>query len=430
MLISLQIENFRSFGAEQELSAVANQKHQNLTEHLVSLSDRGEAVLPILALYGANGAGKSNVVHALSWLWSHLTARPESSTRARHLFFDKTTPTRLVLRFLAGQSVYEFGVSVLDQSFAEEWLVVVLPSGQERIVFERRTDPNGHTVIEYGRALGKPTDKLEALKVLGASAQEAFLARVWRDVDDDELPDCLREPHQWMKRLVIVQAGAPYVVLGSRLQEDPAFGDLVSELLRRLGTGVEKVSSEVKGRLSSSELSPLELEAFERFPTGGAFARRGRDVLVKLNDSEFGTQTVLTTHMNAVGDVATLPFEAESDGTKRLAELVPALHDASSDCVFVVDELDRSLHAVLVKEFIREFLQRAKGHRSQLIFTTHETHALDQELLRRDEIWFVEKKGSATELFSLDDFPVRTDLRLDRSYLLGRFGAIPNVTSP
>ncbi|MFZ5446416.1 MAG: AAA family ATPase [Myxococcota bacterium] len=395
------------------------------------MPERDEALLPVIALFGANAAGKSNVVNAVSWLWSHLMRSHESTARSRHVFFEKTRPTKLVVRFLAGGSVYEYGVNVLDQAIAEEWLVVVLPSGQERIVFERRTAPGGQVSIEYGRALEKPSEKLEALKVLGAPAAELFLARLWRDLADDELPECLREPHLWMKRLVIVQAGAPYVVLGTRLQEEPAFGEFVSTLLRKLGTGVERVSSELKLRLPARELSPAELEAFERYPIGGAFGRRGREVLVKLSDDEFGLQAVVTTHLNAAGEVASLPFEAESDGTKRIAELAPALHETGSNpCVFVVDELDRSLHAVLVKEFIREFLRRARGHRNQLIFTTHETHALDQELLRRDEIWFVEKRGSASELFSLDDFPVRTDLRLDRSYLLGRFGAIPNVHLP
>ena len=81
---------------------------------------------------------------------------------------------------------------------------------------------------------------------------------------------------------------------------------------------------------------------------------------------------------------------------------------------------------MLVKAFLQEFLARARGRRNQLICTTHETHVLDQDLVRRDEVWFVEKgKDGASQLFSLDDFPVRTDLRLDRGYLTGRFGAVP-----
>lgn len=429
MLISLTIENFRSFGDEQELSALANSKQQNLIEHLVEVPEHDEKLVPVVALYGANGAGKSNVVHALGWLWRHLTSPKEFVGRSRHVFFEKHRPTAFVLRFFSGDSVFEFGVTATDDAIATEWLALIKPSGQERIVFERVTDAGGKTVIEYGKALESPSEKLKALKVLGAQPNELFLARVWRDVSDDELPACFREPHRWVQRLIIVQADAPYVVLGNRMQEDPAFGSLVSTLLRKMATGVESLSSEVKGRFSSKELSAAQVEAFERFPVGGAFARRGREVLVKLNDSSFGVQQLVATHRNSAGHVETLPFEAESDGTQRIAHLAPAIYEAGSEpCVFVVDELDRSLHAVLVKEFVHEFLARAQGHRSQLIFTTHETHALDQELLRRDEVWFVEKnKDGASELYSLDDFPVRTDLKLDRSYLMGRFGAVPNV---
>jgi hypothetical protein len=97
--------------------------------------------------------------------------------------------------------------------------------------------------------------------------------------------------------------------------------------------------------------------------------------------------------------------------------------------VFVIDELDRSLHPILAHEFLRLFLELHPDGDRQLIVTTHETYLLDQELLRRDEIWFTEKdEHQQTHLYPLTDFRVRKDLRFERSYLQGRFGAIPFVS--
>ena len=117
----------------------------------------------------------------------------------------------------------------------------------------------------------------------------------------------------------------------------------------------------------------------------------------------------------------------ESDGTRRLLNLLPVLRPtAFSGTVFVIDEIDRSLHPILVKEFVEFFLKSSTGEFRQLILTTQESNLLDQDLLRRDEIWFAEKdQAGATRLYSLLDFKVRNDLEIRKHYLQGRFGAIP-----
>jgi len=120
-----------------------------------------------------------------------------------------------------------------------------------------------------------------------------------------------------------------------------------------------------------------------------------------------------------------LPLEDESDGTRRLLHLLPALFYMQTSPVIVIDEIDRSLHPQLSKHLIRQFLKL--GGQRQLLFTTHDLNLMDLDLLRRDEIWFAEKKEGATELYSLADFKVRKDLSIDKAYLEGRFGAVPPV---
>ncbi|MDO9613657.1 MAG: AAA family ATPase, partial [Bacteroidota bacterium] len=109
-----------------------------------------------------------------------------------------------------------------------------------------------------------------------------------------------------------------------------------------------------------------------------------------------------------------------------LFDFIPALHELTkTDSVFIVDELDRSLHSKLTYGIFELFLKLSLNNESQLIATTHESLLLDLDLLRRDEIWFVEKNENQSRLYSLDEFKVRNDKIVNKDYLLGRYGAVP-----
>ena len=120
-------------------------------------------------------------------------------------------------------------------------------------------------------------------------------------------------------------------------------------------------------------------------------------------------------------------YTEESDGTKRLVELLPLLNGNDlKDLTYVVDEIDRSLHPQMTQKFIRDFESLPKDLRRQLIVTTHESRLMDLDIVRRDEIWFVEKDTAGTsKIYSLEAFGERKDRRIDKAYLDGRYGAIP-----
>ena len=123
---------------------------------------------------------------------------------------------------------------------------------------------------------------------------------------------------------------------------------------------------------------------------------------------------------------ALFSMDEESDGTRRIMDLLPSLAGmSSSDKVYVIDEIDRSLHPLLSYQLIKLFLSTVSSQ-SQLISTTHEVNLLDQKLLRRDEIWFVEKDNTgASHVYSLEEYAPRKDKNIERGYLMGRYGAIP-----
>jgi uncharacterized protein len=142
-------------------------------------------------------------------------------------------------------------------------------------------------------------------------------------------------------------------------------------------------------------------------------------------DGRANAKRVVLTHKEDKGK-STFILPEESDGTRRLLEYLPMLYMAIfSSKVCIIDEIERSLHPLIIKELIRKFSedQSTKG---QLIFSTHESNLLDQEIFRPDEIWFAEKnKLGATELYPLSEFKEHHTLDIRKGYLNGRYGGIP-----
>jgi len=184
--------------------------------------------------------------------------------------------------------------------------------------------------------------------------------------------------------------------------------------------------------VTKQEIPDDELDRFTRIlaalgetaEDGTAVAARGDGEEFLLEGKRYYRITVQSAHKDQNEKVTPFGLSEESDGTRRLLSLIPALyHLQNSIGVYFIDEIDRSLHPILVWKFL-EFFLRAGGR--QIIFTTHESNLLDLDLLRRDEIWFAEKDDkAATHLYSLMDFKVRNDLEIRKHYLQGRFGAIP-----
>lgn len=142
-----------------------------------------------------------------------------------------------------------------------------------------------------------------------------------------------------------------------------------------------------------------------------------------LDAGEPETTTLVLKHGKSLFDFS---FKEESDGTKRLFDLMDMLMNKKEDMVFVVDELERSLHPKLTEHFLKLFMKAHENDKVQLIFTTHEDTIMDQEIFRRDEIWFVERdKDNTGNIYSLDRFKERYDKKLSKAYLDGRYGAIP-----
>jgi uncharacterized protein len=439
MIVSFSVANFRSFLTEETFSLVASrrlaQRHQ---EHEVSIPGSTEMVLRTAVLYGANGAGKSNLFKALAYVKRMaLESRSKGSGTGREAFRLGTSaedPSSFDLQFIADSKLYRFGFKVDDNHIREEWLVRI-DGSKERPIYERTTDSTGKVEVIPGL---KGAEKLQALATVGGPQNQSFLATIRVTLEDTDLDEELRAVLDWFGNgLQLISPDSSYAALGDRLANDDDFRVFAEEFLKASSTGVDHLKvmkkeiteEELRGLISES-LFKRVLKEISEDEDGVAVVNYGVGsvLLIERSDTaQFYQITIQPMHAQSQGQEIAFKLSDESDGTLRLLNLIPSLYyPRNTGAVYFIDEIDRSLHPKLVFDFLKFFLQSCQGTQRQVLVTTHESNLLDQELLRRDEIWFAEKDSSAaTRLYSLSDYKVRNDLEIRKHYLQGRFGAIP-----
>jgi AAA15 family ATPase/GTPase len=438
MLLSFSVSNFRSFCEKQTLSMVASNRHTDHQDHLTAIPDDDNKALPVAALYGANGAGKSNLVKALKLLQDLVLKGIEPGRRIDRSAFvldrqSKTLPTEIEVQFVTEGKAYVYGAKFLDDIVEEEWLSE-LHKGGERSVFKRTTDRSSHTDVDRARTKSENQDKLQALTTVGVPPNQLFLHAVRRNLSPPDQGPIFSAVLDWFdKRLVVINPSSMFTDLPGALAEDESLSAFASEFLRKVATGIDRLRPETTVVDEKLLSRPIPKELIGTLRADQTLTIHGQDEVTveKASEGKLLLGDVKSEHVTREGERVDIPLSEESDGTRRLLHLLPALHAQKQKTgrVFVVDEIDRSLHPLLAKGFVRAFVKECAGHEGQIIFTTHDTSFLDLDLLRRDEIWFAEKKlpAGATELYSLSDFKVRTDLKIDKAYLQGRFEAIPPV---
>jgi len=207
---------------------------------------------------------------------------------------------------------------------------------------------------------------------------------------------------------------------------------MLSEDLQQVGTGISRIDVE-EIALDNTGVSPHAIREFVRknIPQGTSrsiILNDGIKVIVEKDGNITPPLRLNTYRKGSKGEEVPFNLESESDGTQRFMNLHPMLSmlkDGST--VFVIDEIERSLHSQLTRYFIELALGDATPPpHSQLLFTTHDTNLIDTDLLRTDEIWFVEKdKGGASHLSALVEFKYPEGIDIEQGYLIGRFGALP-----
>ena len=157
-------------------------------------------------------------------------------------------------------------------------------------------------------------------------------------------------------------------------------------------------------------------------------------IVITREDGELIARRLVTYHPKSDGTEVRFEIRQESDGSLRVIDLLPAFIDLSaqvSQRVYIIDEIDRSLHPLLIRQLLETYLDSCSEEtRTQLLLTTHNVMLMDQQLLRRDEMWVAERDGAGvSSLFSFSEYKdVRYDKDIRKSYLQGRMGGIPHIS--
>jgi len=436
MLIDFTVGNFRSFGEEQTLNMIAGGKFRGHHEsHCVAIPGTNKQVLKTGVIYGPNASGKSNLVKAIDFVRDLVVFDVDANKRIATNQFRFADTTGQVasfdLRFVADERIYQYGFDLGREGISSEWLVATNDSNREVEIFSRTGQEialgNLNSFADDGEI---SFQALKALKQLGARSNQLLLNKLV-DLASDKRGQLLNAACWWFTdSLTVIEPNADFSSLLTLLESNSDFKEFAEQFLKTIGTGIGALDVE-QVDLDPDHVPKDVVEGLQQ--SGGSEAvfplAPGIDLRIdSMVPTKMVRRNLMSGHRIGTKDY-TLSFADESDGTHRFLNLLPALFYLSDTShVFVIDELDRSLHPLLSHKLLKFFTEACPGGCQQMIVTTHETHLLDQDLLRRDEVWFIEKDDKQqSQLTSLANMNVRKDMRIEKGYLHGRFGGIPFI---
>ena len=437
MLVSFSVSNFRSFGEEVTLNMVASNKLTDHLHHRVPIAETGQHLVRSAVLYGANGSGKSNLIKAMAFAQQMISGQQSDRFSGVDYFrfkgSSRSEPSSFEFRFLLGQKVFAYGFDLISYRVDSEWLTLV-KGDDDSVIFER--DAEGAVVVGPAARKWHGDDRmlvstLDLLAKLSVRPHQLFL-NLLGSFPDATTGATLASIIQWLtKDLVILDPVPRTCDILDRLDQDANFRGFAEQFLNRVDTGIGTLTFEKTRRKSrdySRDVYKVAEDSVEYNYNAAGFSDDS-DEIPDPNDPTKVIVRRLQANHDVAGKSFSLPFGEESQGTQQLLHYLPILSAAGGrSTVVVIDEFDRSLHPLLCEELIRFFSEHHQRVSTQLIVTTHEVQLLSQDLLRRDEYWFVEKdQTQQSRLVSLSDFNVRNDLQVRKGYLQGRFGAIPVI---
>jgi len=412
MLVEFRVKNFRSLRDEQVLSLVASTDKTLLDTHATATGLKAAPYLLMSAVvYGANASGKSNLIKALQFMRGVVL---ESASLQPGQTFDRLQPFRLdpesaglpsefEVTFVLDGVRYQYGFAMTAQRIISEHLMVYKAFKPQRW-FDRHCDTDKNKdVYEFGPSLKGAKNLWE-----GATRSNALFLSTAVQLNSETL----RPIFDWFSnRLVIFNELTPlHPHVSVQMLKEEAHRKAICEFLRAADISIDDI--EVATRQATVHNVRFDL----------ATGKREEEVKEQAVDEVRFHH--ITEHGRAVFDLVD-----ESSGTRNLLFLTgPILDILQKGLTLIVDELDTSLHTLLVQELVRLFHRsEINVGRAQLIFTTHDTALLDAYgLFRRDQIWFVEKRiDQSSSLYPLLEFSPRKNEVLERGYLQGRYGGLP-----
>ena len=413
MLIQFSFKNYKSFRDEATLDLSAA-KMTEFSDRVVS--EGNDKILPMAAIYGANASGKSNIYNAFGYMADYVIESFKYGDEEEK--FEKYRPTPFLFDSVSNdvessfevyftipgdkaEKTYNYGFCVDRHGVTEEWLNVKAKTARRYAsVFYRSTEED---TLDLS---GLPKSSRDNIQV--ALEKQVLIVSLGAKLKVNKCKDI----RDWFMANEFADFGDPFTNFF---------------LSRRLPKGFvddNSVQKKVIEYFASFDEHIKDFE-IEKLPNDA--------------DSKEETYKISSLHKKIDSDTfAAIPLSMESAGTLKMFALYPELQDVlEKGSVFFIDELNARLHPLLVRNFLLTFLNPEINTRhAQLIFTTHDTWQLSNQLLRRDEVWFTEKdEQGISKLYSLADFVdesgarIRKDESYEKNYLIGKYGAIPTLKS-
>lgn len=413
MLIQFSFKNYKSFREEVTLDLSAT-KITEFSERVVTAG--GEKILPVAAIYGANASGKSNIYSALAYMSEYVADSFKYGGEEKE--FERYKPTPFLFDSTSADAdstfevyftisedknerTYNYGFCVDKEGVTEEWFNSKAKSARKfsRVFYRNRTE-------EELDLSGLPKNSRENIKI--ALEKQVLVASLGAKL---KISKC-KIIRDWFLMNEFADFGDPFtnLFMSHRLP-----GGFVDD---------KRIQKKVIEFFSSFDEQIKDFKV-EKVPSEG-----------EVQEDQY---TIKALHKKIDSDeMAEIPLGAESAGTLKMFALYPELQEVlEHGSVFFIDELNARLHPLLVRNFLLTFLNpEINVNHAQLVFTTHDTWQLSNQLLRRDEIWFAEKDGrGVSTLYSLADFVdedgshIRKDESYEKNYMIGKYGAIPTLKS-
>jgi len=406
MLLEFRVGNFRSIRDVQTLSLVASSDKAHSDTHLEATGiPTSPNTVKSAVIYGANASGKTSLLMALDYMrtvvaQSATFIQPGQTYNIQRFKLDNSyegKPSSFEITFLHDGLRYEYAFQMTQARFLSEYLFVY-KTARPSLIFSREFDGNKDT-YEFGTYLTGPKKLWEE-----STRDNALFLSTAAQLNSELLSPIFK----WLIFNIV------FLPAQAMISTDFSTALLATEYGKK----------KVQAFMSAADISIDEISTAER---KGVHVQINPSVAPHTIQEEREFKVPVFKHTAPKGS-ATFELTDESTGTQRLFSLAAPVLDVLRDGrILLVDELDASLHPLLVRQLIAMFHNKQLNQKNaQLIFTTHDTTLLDKAIFRRDQVWFTEKDvDQATNLYPLTDFSPRKNEALEKGYLMGRYGAVP-----
>lgn len=436
MLYRYIIDNFRSFRDRTEWSMIPT----------ISLDSnkKGIQIQKINAIYGGNASGKTTIVRSLAYMRDVIIKSNYILSRSANQCYKMDSaytdkPTIFNVQISCRGVLYDYGFAYWYKKgqIVSEWLLE-LDNENEKEIFTRELKDNEYVIGIPNITGEKEKNIIEGYKSdMHKAYSTLLLTELNKKNNAVEAVAAAKSVVEWFTNLTVIFPDSKFNLTSKVSENEHEVNLLYSEHFKKFGIDISKIQLipipskylNIEDEAKEELHEELRKDAANGIKSQVIVTINSTPILFELDEvGDLKAQEVVFVHEYAGGKGATMRWHEESDGTNRLFDIIPiAQLITRAPSVVVVDELDRSLHSNLTKHFVRYIKELLANSDSQFLFTTHDTMLMDTSLIKRDEIWMVEKIAGASQLIPLAKYKLKNSEYIRENYLLGRYGGISQL---